>query len=427
MHVPYILRCIPDPGTINRALLGLCARARAGLVIAALFCIVLVTGRHAERIGDVVQVALPVAGLGCAIGSGQGVTYFGRYILLEIGIKTPKFLLGEHPINMRPDGGTAGFPSGHTAAATFGATGLMQTCLKSSKPAQAVVVLAAGFTGGSRIDAGKHNVWQVLAGATLGWALQVMALVRFERFCRRAWTRLGRFVAGLRRRPNRSSRGQPSLPTILVLGLLILPHSGQAEIEISGYVGYQTAGESDVTGTDPAGAGAFDFDAGWVGRSFDAPPYYGVRATAWRSERVGWSVEFTHAKILADDATLAGSGFAKLEFTDGLNVATLGPSWRFPRDASRWTPYAGFGFGFGFPHVEVRTQPGAPLTEGYQITGPALGWHGGLRYAIDDQWAVFGEYKGNYAWIDADLDGGGRLKTEVDTHAINFGVSFTFD
>lgn len=150
-------------------------------LVGALALIVAVSGREAERTGDLVQVFLPVTALVCSAANGQGVQYFGRYLLLEAGIKLPKNLLGDLPINQRPGGGTAGFPSGHTAAATFGAVGLVQTCLKHSKTAQAVAILAAGFTGGSRIDADKHTVWQVLAGAIWGWAVYVLVWRSFDR------------------------------------------------------------------------------------------------------------------------------------------------------------------------------------------------------------------------------------------------------
>jgi|GEM_PF-3720029 len=77
----------------------------------------------------------------------------GRYLLLEAAIKGPKFGLGDAPINQRPSGGGHGFPSGHTAATSFGATALVMGCLRDSPGAQALAVLSAGFVGGSRIDA----------------------------------------------------------------------------------------------------------------------------------------------------------------------------------------------------------------------------------------------------------------------------------
>lgn len=401
-----------------RRFCGVLSKSAATTLMAALLVIVMLSGRSAERVGDAVQVLLPVTGLFCAAAQGQGVSYFGRYLLLETGIKLPKFMLGDLPINQRPNGGTAGFPSGHTAAATFGAAGMMQTCLSNSKPAQVVAVMAAGFTGGSRIDASKHNVWQVLAGAVLGWTLQLAVLAGFDRWFTRLWR-----VTGQRLRPLRARAAQALVTGLAVVGVST---SASAGPEISLYLGSQMAGDSRVSGNDPAGVGSFSFPASWDGKSFDNPPHYGVRATWWRDERFGWALDFNHTKIYADGATLAASGFQKLEFTDGLNNLTFGPMWRWPGASSKLTPYAGLGAGVVIPHVESQSAPGAPFTAEYQLAGPSVAWMAGVSYDINDRWAIFGEYKGTYSWIDADLTGGGTLTTEVDTHAINFGVTYRF-
>ena len=54
----------------------------------------------------------------------------------------------------------------------LGASGLVHTCLRNQPLAQGVVLLAAGFVGASRIEAGKHDIWQVLGGALLGWGCE---------------------------------------------------------------------------------------------------------------------------------------------------------------------------------------------------------------------------------------------------------------
>ncbi|MEO0989379.1 MAG: phosphatase PAP2 family protein [Pseudomonadota bacterium] len=162
---------------------------RIGLVafLALLLFVSSVSKFDPEKMGDNHQIFLPLLGFGCAIAEGQGLRYFGRYLLLETLIKGPKFALGDHPINIRPTGGDQGFPSGHTAAAAFGATALVQTCLKDSRWAQGAAIVTAGFVGSSRIEAGKHTIWQVLAGALVGWLSQALALVGFDRGIRRVW------------------------------------------------------------------------------------------------------------------------------------------------------------------------------------------------------------------------------------------------
>jgi membrane-associated phospholipid phosphatase len=124
-----------------------------------------------RRLGDALQVVLPLAALACAAARGQAPEIVGRYAILEVGIKVPKHTLGALPVNQRPDGGGEGFPSGHAAAASFGAAHLAYYCAGLHPATRAAALLAAGFTGGSRIESGKHTLWQVMAGALWGWAV----------------------------------------------------------------------------------------------------------------------------------------------------------------------------------------------------------------------------------------------------------------
>lgn len=197
-----------------------------------------------------------------------------------------------------------------------------------------------------------------------------------------------------------------------------------SETELSLYLGAQEASHSRVNGTDPGGVGAFSFLAAWQGKSFAMPPYYGVRATWWRSERLGYGVEFTHNKVYASASTLATSGFSTLEFTDGLNVFTANVMYRWPKDGRRWTPYVGGGVGVSVPHVEV-TSTGGSVFE-YQYGGPAATAIAGVSYKLGDRWSAFGEYKFTYTMNDVDLGSGGNMKMKVATNAINLGLSWSF-
>ncbi len=213
-----------------------------------------------------------------------------------------------------------------------------------------------------------------------------------------------------------------------VTALALAPVVAFAEVEISVYGGWQTAPHSGVTIDDPAlvGAGANpSFTAGWEGRSFDMPPYYGIRATWWQNPTFGFGVDFTHAKVYADDATLAASGLYMLEFTDGLNILTVNAMHRWPSAFGNVTPYVGAGLGISVPHVEVGIE-GQPETFGYQFTGPAATWIAGVSVPINDSWSVFGEYKGTYSINSATLDTGGTLDTSIVTNALNLGISFNF-
>ncbi|MCO8145740.1 phosphatase PAP2 family protein [Rhodovulum tesquicola] len=394
-------------------------------MLAIVSLVVVLSDRQAQLIGDRLQVVLPLAGLACAIAQGDGVRYTGRYLLLESAIKGPKFGLGDAPINQRPSGGGHGFPSGHTAAASFGATALVMGCLRDSPGAQALAVLSAGFVGGSRIDAGKHTIWQTLAGAVLGYAVAVLKLGAFDRAFRGLWLRaVTPVLRGVRRRARRWRRRG----AILALSALAAATGSatKAEMELWVYTGHQSAPHSNVRGSDPAGAGDFDFTAGWEGRPFDMPPHWGLRGVWWRSETFGYTLDFNHTKIYADDETLAASGFEMLEFTDGLNNLTAGIIRRWPDPSRAWTPYAGASAGVVIPHVEVRTGPGAPVTQEYQLVGPSVAVIFGATWRLTDRTALFGEYKGTWSRIDADLTGGGALETEVITNALNIGLAYRF-
>jgi membrane-associated phospholipid phosphatase len=125
--------------------------------------------KQIERQGDTFQYALPLLALGCSLTNGQAVDFMGRYLVQLALVHGPKNLLGEVAINARPRGGYKGMPSGHTATAVFGASNLVNQCIKKNLLVQGVVILAAVFVGGSRIQSGAHNIWQVLMGALVGW------------------------------------------------------------------------------------------------------------------------------------------------------------------------------------------------------------------------------------------------------------------
>ena len=63
----------------------------------------------------------------------------------------------------------------------------------------------------------------------------------------------------------------------ICLSMLMLPATAMAEVELSFYGGLQSAQPSDVTTFGETN------NVVWEGKSFDAPPYYGIRATIWSS------------------------------------------------------------------------------------------------------------------------------------------------
>ncbi len=221
-------------------------------------------------------------------------------------------------------------------------------------------------------------------------------------------------------------RSTARLAALLCTGALIFTAAPalSEDLQFSVYGGYQTAPHSGVTTSDGT-----HFTAGWEGKSFASPPYYGGRATWWLQSLgepdLGLSIDFSHAKVYAGGDTFAKTpGWTHFEFTDGLNLLTVNALYRFTEPGRAWTPYVGLGAGINIPHVEVTRPSGR--TFGYQVGGATLQAQAGVSYAITDNWSVFTEYKGNYSWVNVDIDSGAKLKTNVLTNAVNVGVSYHF-
>ena len=219
-----------------------------------------------------------------------------------------------------------------------------------------------------------------------------------------------------------------TLPHIVGAFILLVPAAAKAEFQISAYGGANTANDSDVTINTPLVTGTFDVD--WEGDSFQSPPYWGARGTWWLTDfnmpRLGVAIDFTHAKVKAElDDPDVGASFERLEFTNGLNTVTLNGLYRMPL-SNRFSAYAGAGAGVAVPHVEVTTRPDQGRTFEYQLTGPAVQGLIGANFNLGRGFSLFGEYKANFSWNDADLEGGGTLETDILTHQFALGLSFAF-
>jgi membrane-associated phospholipid phosphatase len=164
------------------------ATRRGFITMLILLCVVFATGGRVEKTGDKLQVALPLLAWGCAAANGDALEYLGRYAVMFVSVHSAKLALGSAQINQRPNGGDKGMPSAHTSTAALGASRLVQDCLAGNPVVQTATVLAAGFVGASRIDAGAHTIWQVLMGAIVGI------------FCDRAFGKKSTWRVWLRRR-----------------------------------------------------------------------------------------------------------------------------------------------------------------------------------------------------------------------------------
>lgn len=199
--------------------------------------------------------------------------------------------------------------------------------------------------------------------------------------------------------------------------------SAVAEIEVSLYTGLQSAPASDVSVRGDPIIPDSDFSQSWEGKPFEWPLYAGFRITRWTSDTVGFGLDYAHNKTYPKDDELP-SGFRALEFTDGLNTWTINAYRRWPALVGNSTPYIGAGAGLSVPGVEVTY--GSSRTYEYQVTGPAVTWLAGLSTPLQDQWSMFFEYKGTYTENEVDLETGGRLSSDIVTHALNVGVGFSF-
>jgi len=220
-----------------------------------------------------------------------------------------------------------------------------------------------------------------------------------------------------------------------IAALVLLAAPASAEMELSLYLGVQSVNKSTASGTMPGGA-AFNRKIDWKGKPLDNPYYYGGRATWWTQNNIGFGIEGTHTKAYASAADMAALGVSKLELSDGHNIITANIMKRWPGafEGSRFTPYAGAGIGVAIPHVDIQVIGSTGRTFGYEATGPAVRGIAGVKYDLNEKWALFGEYQAIWSENDITIDPdpavvgqtAGKLNTTLVTHAVNFGISYSF-
>ncbi|WP_339649102.1 phosphatase PAP2 family protein [uncultured Salegentibacter sp.] len=118
-----------------------------------------------EKSGDASVILLPVSAFATSLilKDKTGSWQFTKGFLLNLAVTgAGKYLINkERPLQ----GGGYAFPSGHTSVAFQGASFFHRRYgFKYSIPAY----ILAGFTGYSRLNAKRHDGWDVLAGAAIG-------------------------------------------------------------------------------------------------------------------------------------------------------------------------------------------------------------------------------------------------------------------
>ena len=237
----------------------------------------------------------------------------------------------------------------------------------------------------------------------------------------------------------------PRSVKIALAAVLLSAGPAAAEMELSLYLGWQSTDDSTASGTLPGGV-AFSRNIDWEAKPFEGPIYYGGRAIWWTERDFGFGLEGTHTKAYASAADLAALGLNRFELSDGNNIFTANAMKRWPglfngvngavgRGPDRgFTPYLGAGIGISVPNVDAQVVGSPVRTHEYQFGGVALRGIAGMKYEINDRWAVFGEYQITWSANDITIDPNplvpgqapGDVSTDVVTHAVNFGISFSF-
>ena len=225
---------------------------------------------------------------------------------------------------------------------------------------------------------------------------------------------------------------RPAKGAAMAVIAAVLAASAHAETQISVFTGlnenFSSKAKLDKDGVSE------NRTMDWEGKSFDPPPYWGVRGTYWFNSGPGWGVaiDYVHAKAVADLNFKTDPTYTHLEFTDGLNLLTLNALYRFAPVFNnvfndRLVPYVGAGVGISVPHVEVvlRNFPNQKTWE-YQLGGVAAQGLAGLEYRLGSAWSMFAEGRLSYARVDADLTGGGTFKTDIWSPQFAIGITYHF-
>ena len=211
---------------------------------------------------------------------------------------------------------------------------------------------------------------------------------------------------------------------LLFLSIFLPTQNVNAQsIEIGFYGGIQSSPHSRITGTHSTSGAQYSELVGWEGKSFDAPIYYGIRATFWRNDKLSYGAEFTHAKAYAPSGVLQSMGFDRLEFTDGHNIITFNINRRW--ELGEFISYSLIGLGIAMPHVDALPSGGLHTFE-YQYTGPAARAAVGLSRKLNVDFSIFTEYQFTVSDNKVSLRNDGTLNTKLLTNAINLGLSYNF-
>jgi len=121
-----------------------------------------------EKAGDILHIAIPVAGLGMALAKHdqEGVYQLGKTMATNLAATYAlKYATNDTAWGERPNGEDYSFPSGHASNSCAGATFIGQ---RYGWRYGSMAMIPAAYVGWSRVDADKHYTRDVIAGCALG-------------------------------------------------------------------------------------------------------------------------------------------------------------------------------------------------------------------------------------------------------------------
>ena len=138
------------------------------LLLFALFSKSTAQNKAVTSAGDILQFAIPAAALTATLFCKEDQAKPTWQFIKTFGTAVITTQILKQAINKpRPDGGSYSFPSGHTTSAFAGAAFIQRKYGWSyGIPSYAL----ASFVGYSRVQAKRHDTWDVLAGASIGIA-----------------------------------------------------------------------------------------------------------------------------------------------------------------------------------------------------------------------------------------------------------------
>jgi hypothetical protein len=194
----------------------------------------------------------------------------------------------------------------------------------------------------------------------------------------------------------------------------------------------------------PVGTSATFGGVTWRNEPLIFTPYYGIKLGTYFSTKSRWGAEFEflHSKSIArTDQEVRVTGIWKGEpidiveplrnkiesvrFTNGVNILSLMPVYRFAEARQRWQPYVGLGVSYYI----LWSRNTVDNQERYlRYRGIGWGWQAqaGLRYRLGNTGALYAEFKYTAGPGRARTAGEGELYTSLLTFHQTFGYTITW-